>query len=73
MQLISVTAAFVVAIITCSIKVKDLKVTIAHQKKARKRSKAENHLRLMHFPAISEIGILCYQVQVLADTYSNVL
>lgn len=36
------TAPFVVAIITCSIKVKDLKDAIAHQTQERKISKAES-------------------------------
>lgn len=73
MQLINVTAAFVVAIITCSIKVKDLKANTAHQKKVRKSSKAENHFGIVHVHAISEKDSLCYQVQVLADLYSTVL
>lgn len=73
MQLINVTAVFVVEIITCGIKVKDLKVTIAHEKKVKKKSKAENHLRIVYFHAISEKGTGFYQVQVLADLYSNVL
>lgn len=69
MQLINVTTAFVVETFTCCIE--DLKVTIGHQQKERKRSEAENHVRIIHFNAISEKGV-CYQVQVSADLYNNV-
>lgn len=67
--MLDVNVELVVAIITCSTKFKDLKVT--RQKKVRKRSKAENYLRIIHFHAISKKVILCYQGQVLADLFSS--